>query len=280
MFWNIVLFLMDTIEDLVRFILKIFNFLIAKPIDEIITFLIVTKRKIRKALRNRVICEIIACFIVALLVSSSTYSHPSFYNENQDNVLSFLSSASQGLAAFVALAFTISIFGAQMIGGSEAIDKVMDKWTKWYALFCAIGIILPIIQLKTGMYSINLAPTWNIDLLAIDLFFLVFCILGIIPYFNRVKRITKFDGSIVQLNDEARDAVVTGNEGVASKNILKLGKLGRSALEDSLPNEVMSITTMIRNLGWLSVKNNLEKSTIQAIIELESLGLKAMDKKN
>ena len=290
MFWKIVWFLIDIIEPLAHLILKIFNlileifnFLILKPIDEIITFLIVTKRKIREGLRNRVICEIIACFIFALLVASSTYSHSSFYNENQDNVLSFLSSASQGLAGFVALAFTISIFGAQMIGGSEALDKVMDKWTKLYALLCAIGIILPLIQLKTGIYSIDLAPTrditWNIDFLAIDLFFLVFCVLGIIPYFNRVKRITKYDGNIVQSNDEARDAIVTGNEGIASKKILKLGKLCRNALEDSLPDEVMSITTMIRNLGWLSVENNLENSTIQAIIELESLGLRAMDKK-
>jgi hypothetical protein len=283
MFWKIIWFLIDIIEPLAHLILKIFNFLILKPIDKIITFLIVTKRKIREGLRNRVICEIIACLIFALLVGSSTYSHSSFYNENQDNVLYFLSSASQGLAGFVALAFTISIFGAQMIGGSEAIDKVMDRWTKLYALLCAIGIILPLIQLKTGIYSIDLAPTrditWNIDFLAIDLFFLVFCVLGIIPHFNRVKRITKYDGSIVQSNDEARDAIVTGNEGNASKKILKLGKLGRNALEDSLPDEVMSITTMIRNLGWLSVENNLENSTIRAIIELESLGLKAMDKK-
>lgn len=303
MFQKIVRFLINIIESLARFIWKIFNFLIVNPLKKIEIFVWDLKHKIRKELRNKVIREIIACFIFALLVSYLTYSHPSFYKENSDNVLYFLSSASQGLAAFVALAFTISIFGAQMSRESEALDKVMDYWTKLYAFICTIGIILPFIQLKTGIYSIdlvslgnslgitspllqlkksiypiNLAPTWNIDLLAIDLFFLVFCFLGIIPYFNRVKRITKYVG-ITSLNDEARVAINSGNEEVSSKIIFRLGKLGLGALEESLPNEAMSITTNIWNLGWLSVKNNLEKSTNQAIIELQYLGLKAMDKK-
>ena len=78
---------------------------------------------------------------------------------------------------------------------------------------------------------------------------------------------------------EARDAIISGNEVISSDNISKLGKLGRSALKDALPDEVMSITTAIRNLGNLSIKNNLENSTIQAIVELETLGLKAMDQK-
>jgi hypothetical protein len=41
----------------------------------------------------------------------------------------------------------------------------------------------------------------------------------------------------------------------------------------------MSITTCIRKLGNLSIKNNFENSTVQAILELERLGLIAMDQK-
>lgn len=304
MFWKIVWFLMDIIKYLARFIWSIINFLIINPLEKIKRFLWELKWKIRNVVHDKISRDVIVCFICALLVSYLTYSDSIFYKENHENVLYFLSSISQALAAFFALTFTISIFGAQTMGRFTALDRMMDKWTKLYMLLSIFGIIFPLVLLKTGVYSINLVsfrnslgitssllqqkmdiysinlvPTWNIDLLAIDVFVSVFCVLGIIPYLNKINRIAKYEGGISKLYGEAKDAINSGNDVVSSDNISRLGELGRSALKEALPNEVMDITTCIRNLGNLGVKNNLEKATIKAIIELRSLGLIAMDKK-
>jgi hypothetical protein len=152
-------------------------------------------------------------------------------------------------------------------------------------------------QLITGIYSINLisflenlginlhlllpkiGSVGNIDLLAIDLILAVFCVLGIIPFTIKINRIAKYEGGVSKLYGEAKHEINSGNEVVSSDNISRLGELGRSALKEALPDEVMSITTNIRNLGNLSIEKNLEKTTIKTIIELENLGLIAMDPK-
>jgi hypothetical protein len=115
------------IESLAHFILKIIKFLIVDPLQKIEVFLIDLKRNIRKELRSDVSRWVTACIICALLVGYLTHLNSSFYENNTDNVQSYLSSISQGLAAFFALAFTISIFGAQTMGIFTALDKVMDK---------------------------------------------------------------------------------------------------------------------------------------------------------
>ncbi|HEY3362238.1 MAG TPA: hypothetical protein VGK06_10600 [Methanosarcina sp.] len=210
---------------------------------------------------------------------SLTYSNSAFDTANPDNVMYFLSSVSQGLAALFALVFTISIFGAQTMGRFTSLDKLMDKYTKAYMVLFTSGIIFPLIQLKISMYVINLPFVGNVDLLAIDVFLAVFCVLGIIPYLLRVNRLIKYQAGVLQLEHEARDAINSRNEVITSDRIHELGELGRSALKEALPSEVMSVVTYIRRLGNLSIKNNLENSTKQAILELESLGLIAMDKK-
>ena len=270
---------MIIIESFTSIILKIIKFLIVDPIRKIGRFLWDLKWKIYNARHNKVVRQVVLCFICALVVSSLTYSNSAFDKANPDNVISFLSSISQGLAGFFALVFTISIFGAQTMGRFTALDKLMDKWTKLYMVLVTVGVIFPLIQLKIGMYSINLPSVGNIDLLAIDIFLAVLCVLGIIPYLLRVNRMIKYQAGILQLEHEARDAINSGNEVITSDRIHELGELGRSALKEALPDEVMSIVTGIRKLGNLSLKNNLEDSTTRAIIELESLGLIAMDQK-
>jgi len=306
---------LEIIEPLARFIIKIFKLFIADPLDKIEGFLIDLKRKIRTELRSEVSRWVIVCIICALLVGYLTQLNSSFYENNNDNVQSYLSSISQGLAAFFALAFTISIFGAQTMGIFTALDKVMDKWTKAYIALFSVGIIFPIWQLITGIYSINLlsflerksitlpfiqikisttlpllqlkistyffdlSSVGKIDFLAFDLTLAVFCVLGIIPFTIKINRIAKYEGGVSKLYSEAKDAINSRNEVVSSDNIVKLGELGCTALREALPHEVMDITTYIRNLGNLSIEKNLEESTIKAISELENLGLIAMNKK-
>ncbi|MDR7664247.1 hypothetical protein RG963_00310 [Methanosarcina sp. Z-7115] len=285
------------LESLAKIILKVVKLLIVDPIQKIEIFLIDTKREIRKELRSDVSRWVIACIICALLVGYLTHLNSSFYENNTDNVQSFLSSISQGLAALFALAFTISIFGAQTMGGFTALDKVMDRWAKVYMVLFSVGIIFPLWQLITEIYSIDLfslipkmsialplqqlkiGSVGNIDLLTLDIILVSFCVLGIIPFTIKINRIIKYEGGIPDSYSKARDAIISGNEVISSDNISKLGRLGYSALKDALPDKVMFSTTAIRNLGNLSIKNNLEGSTAQVIVELDKLGLKAMDQK-
>ncbi|RXA17429.1 hypothetical protein EQO05_12355 [Methanosarcina sp. MSH10X1] len=295
---------METIESLAHFILKVFKLLIVDPIQKIERFLIILKRRIRKELRSDIFRWVTSCIICSLLVGYLTHLYSNFYENNTDNVQSFLNSISQGLAAFFALVFTISIFGAQTMGIFTALDKVMDKWTKTYMVLFSFGIIfpiwqlitgkysfnlflflenkgitLPLLQLKIGTHSINLYSVGNIDFLALDMILASFCVLAIIPFTIKINRIAKYEVGISKLYGEAKVAINSGNEVVSSDNISRLGELGRSALKESLPDEVMSITTGIRRLGNLSLKNNLKDSTTQAIIELKSLGFIAMNQK-
>jgi hypothetical protein len=295
---------LDILESSVKIILKVIKFLIVDPLQKIEGYLIDLGREIRKELRSNVSRWVAACIVCALLVGYLTHLYSNSYENNISNIQYFLSSISQGLAAFFALAFTISIFGAQTMGIFTALDKVMDKWTKRYIIIFSVGIIfpiwqlitgiysinllsflekiganLPLLQLKIGIHSINLSSTGNIDLLAFDLTLAVFCVLGIIPFTIKISRIAKYEGGISKLYSEAKDAIYSGKDVVSSDNISRLGELGRSALKEALPDEVMEITTCIRNLANLSIENNLEKSTIKAIIELDNLGLLAMDRK-
>lgn len=288
---------MVILEYLTKIIFKVVKLLIVDPIQKIEIFLIDTKRGIQKELRSDVSRLVIACIICAILVGYLTHLNLSFYENNTDNVQSFLSSISQGLAAFFALAFTISIFGAQTMGGFTALDKVMDIWTKMYMVLFSVGIIFPLWQLITEIYSIDwvsffpkmgitlplqqlkIGSVGNIDLLTLDIILVSFCVLGIIPFTIKINRIIKYEGGIPDSYSKARDAIISGNEVISSDNISKLGRLGYSALKDALPDKVMFSTTAIRNLGNLSIKNNLEGSTAQVIVELDKLGLKAMDQK-
>jgi hypothetical protein len=295
---------LDILESLAKIILKLIKFLIVDPLKKIKGYLIDLRREIRKELRSNVSRWAAACIICALLVGYLTHLYSNPYKNDISNIQYFLSSISQGLAAFFALTFTISIFGAQTMGIFTALDKVMDKWTKRYIILFSVGIIFPIWQLITGIYSINLLPflekiginlpllqlkigihsinlssIGNIDLLALDLALAVFCVLGIIPFTIKINRIAKYEGGISKLYSEAKDAIYSGKDVISSDNISKLGELGRSAFKEALPDEVMYITTCIKRLGNLSLKNNLEDSTTRAIFELKDLGLIAMNRK-
>ncbi|MCE8424736.1 MAG: hypothetical protein J5U17_03035 [Candidatus Methanoperedens sp.] len=89
----------------------------------------------------------ILCFIVSSIVFLITYINPI---ATGDNILYFLSSISQGLAAIFTLIFTITIFGAQMMKRYSSMGRILDRWTIFLMIFFAIGIILPLITSRTN----------------------------------------------------------------------------------------------------------------------------------
>lgn len=112
----------------------------------------------------------ILCFVISTIVFLITYTNPI---ATGDNILYFLSSISQGLAAIFALIFTITIFGAQMMKRYTSMGKILDKWTIFLMIFFAIGIILPLIQLEANYNYLHFEKIANLSI-SIDLFIATF----------------------------------------------------------------------------------------------------------
>ncbi|MFA4955941.1 MAG: hypothetical protein WC556_03085 [Candidatus Methanoperedens sp.] len=200
------------------------------------------------------------CVICALIVGILTYFLPI---AKGDNILYLLSSVSQGLAAVFALVFTITVFGAQMMQKFTALDKMIDRWTKALMIMFAIGIILPLIQLKTDydLFNLSFVNTANLSL-AIDLSIATFCVLAIIPYLARVNRFMKYEVGIPKLGEEISVAIDSNFKITASNKINELVELGISAVNEMSENETTKIVIKLKNagqefafMGWDDVTN-------------------------
>ena len=145
----------------------------------------------------------IFCFIVSSIMFVITYTNPVAQG---DNVLYFLSSISQGLAAIFSLIFAITIFGAQMAKSYTFFDEIVDKWTIWLMIIFSVGIILPLIQIIAKYNLLSFDKVANLSL-SVDLFLATFCVLSIIPYSIRVNRIMKYEGGIANLIANVSEAI-------------------------------------------------------------------------
>ena len=237
----------------------------------------------------------IFCLIVALIVFIITYINPI---AQKDNILYFLSSISQGLAAIFTLVFTITIFGAQMMKWS--MSKIFDRWTILLMIIFGIGIIFPLIQLVVNHNYLPFDRIANLSL-ALDLFLATFCVLSIIPYSIRVNRIMKYEGGILNLTEGASEAIDYSHKVTASNKVSELMELGKNSVYDMQWDKAYTIIEKLEFLGkeivdkeWLdlgfSTISGIKeigseswykdiKVTVRAIIGLKVIGLKSVEKK-
>jgi len=94
----------------------------------------------------------IVCIIITLVVFSILYYvHP---NECPENARYILSAISQGLAAILALVFTITLVVAQMTRRYTAMDKIIfRRETMFLMIVFGIGIIAPLLVLEFGFWE-------------------------------------------------------------------------------------------------------------------------------
>jgi len=237
----------------------------------------------------------IFCLIVALIVFVITYINPI---AQKDNILYFLSSISQGLAAIFTLVFTITIFGAQMMKWS--MSKIFDRWTILLMIIFGIGIIFPLIQLVVNHNYLPFDRIANLSI-ALDLFLATFCVLSIIPYSIRVNRIMKYEGGILNLTEGASEAIDSSHKVTASNKVSELMELGKNSVYDVQWDKAYTIVEKLEFLGkeivdkeWLdlgfSTISGIKeigsdswykdiKVTVRAIIGLKVIGLKSVEKK-
>lgn len=214
--------------------------------------------------------------LVALVVAILTYFLP-LPSKGSDDLLITIS---QGLAAIFTLVFTVTIFAAQMTGKFTAMDRMVDKTTKILMIIFAIGIILPLIQLRTDvdLFKLSFINTANLSL-TIDLFIVTFCILAIIPFLNKVNNIMKYEGGVSKLSEEASEAVDSNYNATVSNRIGEIIELGSSAVNNALEHEAIKTVGVMKNLGKSFVKKRLEDATFATLGGLEQIGNISIEKK-
>ena len=224
----------------------------------------------------------IACGIIAFGVGGVTYYCLPL--AEGDAPLYLLSALSQGLAAIFTLIFAITVFAAQMMRKFTAMDKLIDKWTIILMLVFTIGIILPLIQLKTDKNLLGLSFVGTVDLsLSIDLAIATFCVLSIIPYLKKVNRTMKYEGGIPKLKEEASEAIDSGHKVTTSHKINELAELGESAANDIHKSHELQTTIKVirelRNIGIGVAEKEWEHQTKEVLVGLREIGSKAVKKR-
>lgn len=216
-------------------------------------------------------------FLVAMAIAGVTYSFS--LPTNSEDISYLLSALSQGLAAIFALVFTITIFGAEMQRKFTALDKMIDKWTILLMILFAIGIILPLLQLRTDMNLVNLDIINNTKLvLSFNLGIATFCILAIIPYLMRINRLMKYEGGILKLHEDALNAIDLNRTATSIFKIHELGELFFNASNDDLKFKAI-IIKKIGDIGEIAIDKKSELLTLNISNILGNIGVKAVDKK-
>ena len=206
------------------------------------------------------------CLLFSLTLSIIAYKNPTY---EPNNILYFLSSISQGLAAIFSLLFTITIFAIQMTKTPISIDKIFDKWTLLFMTLFAAGITLPLIQLVVNHNYLPFDKIKNLSL-AVDLFLASFCVLSIIPYSIRINKTMLYESGLSNLSYDISEAIDRDHKTVVSIKVKELIKLCSISLEDeqwdktcSIVKELKDIPEKISCIEWTDLNESIIRKLIR-----------------
>jgi len=210
----------------------------------------------------------IYCLILTLAVISIIYYvHP---NECPENARYILSAISQGLAAILALVFTITLVVAQMTRRYTAMDKIIFRHeTKFLMIFFGIGIISPLLVLEFGFWK------WGVPL---SIVIASFCVFSLLPFLVGVNRVLKYDIGFVNLCGETLDAIKSGNEANVVRGIIDLERICKDAIKESRENVVKNILLQLSIIGKKSAEQRFEYATHRVVDGLRDGGIESIDK--
>ena len=209
----------------------------------------------------------IICIIITLAVFSILYHvHPEEYPENARYILSAIS---QGLAAILALVFTITLVVAQMTRRYTAMDKIIfRRETIFLMTVFGIGIIAPLLVLEFGFWR------WGVNL---SISFAVFCVFSLLPFLKGVNSVLKYDIGIVNLNEEIMEAIESGYESKANNKIMELNEIGRGAVKEFREDAVRNILIQLSGIGKKSAGKRFEDATSLVIRGLREIGIGSIE---
>ena len=139
----------------------------------------------------------IYCVIIAIAVFLILYY--CYPDTEQENARYILSAISQGLAAILALVFTITLVVAQMTRRYTAMDKIIFRHeTIFLMIIFGLGVVTPLLVLKTELwrFGVNLSIA-----------FTVFCVFSLIPFLKGVNWVLKYEFGVNALYREIMVAI-------------------------------------------------------------------------
>ena len=181
----------------------------------------------------------IYCLILTLIVLSILYYAP--LNECPENARYILSAISQGLAAILALVFTITLVVAQMTRRYTAMDKIIfRRETKFLMIFFGIGIVAPLLVLEFGFWE------WGVHS---SIVIASFCVFSLLPFLMCVNRVLKYEIGFVNLYGETLDAIKLNNEANVVKGIIDLESICKGAIKESRGYTTFEIINFLSDIG-------------------------------
>ncbi|RZN34808.1 MAG: hypothetical protein EF813_09630 [Methanosarcinales archaeon] len=205
--------------------------------------------------------------IPTLVVVSILYCiHP---NECPDNARYILSAISQGLAAILALVFTITLVVAQMTRRYTAMDKIIFRSeTKFLMILFGIGIIAPLLVLEFGFWK------WGVPLSIVTA---SFCVFSLLPFLIGVNSVLKYDIAVEILDEETMEAIELGYEPRAINKIRELNEIGESAVREFREDDVMEIVGRLSIIGEESAKKRFKHATLLVADGIIGMGIGSIE---
>ena len=210
----------------------------------------------------------IYCVIIAIAVFLILYY--CYPDTEQDNARYILSAISQGLAAILALVFTITLVVAQMTRRYTATKKIiLNSGTKFLMLVFGTGIILPLFALKFGWFCVGV----NLSIVIA-----CFCIALLLPFLKNVSDVLMYDVGYVNLYGEITDAIKSENEAKTVQGIIDLESICKDAIKESREETTSEIIYFLSEIGEKTIETKFEHATFSVIKRLKNIGIDAIEK--
>ena len=207
----------------------------------------------------------IYCVIIAIAVFLILYY--CYPDTEQDNARYILSAISQGLAAILALVFTITLVVAQMTRRYTAMDKIIFRpETIILMSIFGIGVVTPLLVLKFGFWG------WGVNF---SIAIASFCVFSLLPFLKGVNGVLKYDIGVSNLSYEIMEALGLGYREKARGGIEELSEIGKRAVDDSRKDAVLKIIISLSQIGKKSAENGFGDETCFAIDNIEDFGVKS-----
>jgi hypothetical protein len=207
----------------------------------------------------------IYCVIIAIAVFLILYY--CYPDTEQDNARYILSAISQGLAAILALVFTITLVVSQMTKRYTAMDKIVFRFeTISLMIVFGIGVVTPLLVLKFGFWG------WGVNF---SIAIASFCVFSLLPFLKGVNGVLKYDIGVSNLRYDIMEALGLGYREKAGGGIEELSEIGKRAVEDSRKDAVLNIIISLSQIGKKSAENGFGDETCFAIDNLEDFGVKS-----
>ena len=194
------------------------------------------------------------------------YCYPS---TDQYNARYILSAISQGLAAILALVFTITLVVAQMTRRYTAMDKIIfRRGTIFLMIAFGIGIVIPLLVLKFGFWGhgVNLS-------IAIA----AFCVFSLIPFLKGVNGVFKYEFGVNALYKEIRVAIESENK--ESVDVGELTEIGECAVTEAPENAVVTIIHFLSQIGKKCAEKGLGDKAFWVVYKLKKIGVKSVERR-